>query len=325
MKRIVYLISALVLLPLLTFPQDIRVHDPVMIRAGNTWYLFCTGMGISVFSSPDMKTWKREAPIFETPPSWALEAVPGYKGHTWAPDIVFHNGLYYLYYSVSAFGKNTSCIGVATNKTLNPSDPNFKWTDHGKVIQSVPGRDLWNAIDPNVAFDEDMTPWMVFGSFWSGMKLVKLDSTLTAVAQPEEWYTVARRPRDFKTDDRDAGEGAIEAPFIFRKNGFYYLSVSFDVCCRGVESNYKVMVGRSENILGPYVDREGVRLDHGGGTLVVAGNEQWPGVGHSATYTFDGKDYLVFHAYDASDNGRPKLKIEEIVWDADGWPSVRLN
>jgi arabinan endo-1,5-alpha-L-arabinosidase len=282
-------------------------------------------MGISVFSSPDMKTWKREAPIFETPPSWALEAVPGYKGHTWAPDIVFHNGLYYLYYSVSAFGKNTSCIGVATNKTLNPSDPNFKWTDHGKVIQSVPGRDLWNAIDPNVAFDEDMTPWMVFGSFWSGMKLVKLDSTLTAVAQPEEWYTVARRPRDFKTDDRDAGEGAIEAPFIFRKNGFYYLSVSFDVCCRGVESNYKVMVGRSENILGPYVDREGVRLDHGGGTLVVAGNEQWPGVGHSATYTFDGKDYLVFHAYDASDNGRPKLKIEEIVWDADGWPSVRLN
>lgn len=325
MKRIVYLISALVLLPLLAFPQDIRVHDPVMIRAGNTWYLFCTGMGISVFSSPDMKTWKREAPIFETPPSWALEAVPGYKGHTWAPDIVFHNGLYYLYYSVSAFGKNTSCIGVATNKTLNPSDPNFKWTDHGKVIQSVPGRDLWNAIDPNVAFDEDMTPWMVFGSFWSGMKLVKLDSTLTAVAQPEEWYTVARRPRDFKTDDRDAGEGAIEAPFIFRKNGFYYLFVSFDVCCRGVESNYKVMVGRSENILGPYVDREGVRLDHGGGTLVVAGNEQWPGVGHSATYTFDGKDYLVFHAYDASDNGRPKLKIEEIVWDADGWPSVRLN
>lgn len=325
MKRIVYLTSALVLLPLLTFPQDIRVHDPVMIRAGNTWYLFCTGMGISVFSSPDMKTWKREAPIFETPPSWALEAVPGYKGHTWAPDIVFHNGLYYLYYSVSAFGKNTSCIGVATNKTLNPSDPNFKWTDHGKVIQSVPGRDLWNAIDPNVAFDEDMTPWMVFGSFWSGMKLVKLDSTLTAVAQPEEWYTVARRPRDFKTDDRDAGEGAIEAPFIFRKNGFYYLFVSFDVCCRGVESNYKVMVGRSENILGPYVDREGVRLDHGGGTLVVAGNEQWPGVGHSATYTFDGKDYLVFHAYDASDNGRPKLKIEEIVWDADGWPSVRLN
>jgi arabinan endo-1,5-alpha-L-arabinosidase len=325
MKRILYLTSALVLMRLVSFPQDIRVHDPVMIREGDTWYLFCTGMGISVYSSPDMKTWKHEAPVFQTPPSWALEAVPGYKGHTWAPDIAFHNGTYYLYYSVSAFGKNTSCIGVATNRMLDPNNPNFKWIDHGKVIQSVPGRDLWNAIDPNLAFDEDMTPWLVFGSFWSGMKLVKLDSTLTAIAKPEEWYTVARRPRDFKTDDRNAGDGAIEAPFIFRKNGYYYLFVSFDFCCRGVESNYKVMVGRSENIQGPYVDRDGVRLDHGGGTLVVAGNEQWPGVGHNSAYTFDGKDYLVFHAYDASDSGRPKLKIEEIVWDADGWPSVTLD
>ena len=63
---------------------------------------------------------------------------------------LFTMGLYYLYYSVSAFGKNTSCIGVATNKTLHPSSPDYKWTDHGKVIQSVPGRDMWNAIDPNL-------------------------------------------------------------------------------------------------------------------------------------------------------------------------------
>jgi arabinan endo-1,5-alpha-L-arabinosidase len=74
--------------------------------------------------------------------------------------------------------KNTSCIGVATNKTLDPEDDGFGWTDHGKVIQSVPGRDLWNAIDPNLAMDEGGTPWLVFGSFWSGMKMVKLDSSL---------------------------------------------------------------------------------------------------------------------------------------------------
>ncbi len=77
--------------------------------------------------------------------------------------------MYYLYYSVSAFGKNTSCIGVATNTTLDPGDKNYKWVDHGKVIQSVPGRDLWNAIDPNVVLDESQQPWMVFGSFWSGI------------------------------------------------------------------------------------------------------------------------------------------------------------
>lgn len=305
--------------------QDIRVHDPVMIRQGDTYYLFCTGMGISVYSSPDMKQWKREAPVFENPPEWALQTVEGYKGHTWAPDIAFHDGLYYLYYSVSAFGKNTSCIGVATNKTLIPTDPDFKWIDHGQVIQSVPGRDLWNAIDPNLAFDEEGTPWLTFGSFWSGMKLVRLDSTLTGVAQPEEWYTVAKRARDFRTEDANAGEGAIEAPFIFRRNGFYYLFVSFDFCCRGLESTYKVMVGRSENISGPYVDKEGQRMDHGGGTLVVAGNADWPGVGHNSAYTIDGKDYLVLHAYDASDNGRPKLKIEMMQWDEEGWPVVTLH
>lgn len=324
MKKTTFLLSALTF-AVAALAQDIRVHDPVMIRQGDMYYLFCTGMGISVYSSPDMKNWKRENPVFETPPSWALQTIEGYKGHTWAPDISFHNGQYYLYYSVSAFGKNTSCIGVATNKTLNPADANFRWTDHGKVIQSVPGRDLWNAIDPNLAFDEDGTPWLTFGSFWAGMKLVKLDSTLTKVAQPEEWYTLAKRARDFKTEDANAGEGAIEAPFIFQKNGYYYLFVSFDFCCRGLESNYKVMVGRSENIRGPYIDKEGVRMDQGGGTLVIAGNDAWPGVGHNSAYTFDGKDYLVFHAYDASDNGRPKLKIEEIQWDATGWPLVTLH
>ena len=85
-----------------------------------------------------MENWTSEDPVFDEAPQWALEAVKGFKGHIWAPDIAFYNGAYYLYYSVSAFGKNTSCIGLATNKTLNPEDPDFKWVDHGKVIQSIP-------------------------------------------------------------------------------------------------------------------------------------------------------------------------------------------
>lgn len=302
--------------------QDIRVHDPVMIRQGNTYYLFCTGRGISVFSSQDRSNWRQERPVFDTPPAWAMEAVPGFKGHIWAPDISFHNGLYYLYYSVSAFGKNTSCIGVATNKTLNPTDAAYKWVDHGKVIQSVPGRDLWNAIDPNLVFDYDAVPWLVFGSFWNGIKLVKLDTTLTAIADPQEWRTLASRPRSTTTTGEQAGEGAIEAPFIFKKHGYYYLFVSFDYCCKGVNSNYKIMVGRSKEILGPYVDRNDVRMDQGGGSLVLQGNESWPGVGHNAVYTFESKDYLIFHAYDAADEGKPKLKILTLQWDEERWPEV---
>ena len=304
--------------------QDIRVHDPVMIREKGIYYLFCTGMGISVFSSPDMTNWKKENPVFDAPPSWALETIQGFKGHIWAPDIFFHNGKYYLYYSVSAFGKNTSCIGVATNKTLDPSSSDFKWTDHGKLIQSIPGRDLWNAIDPNLAFDDEQNPWLTFGSFWSGMKLVKLDASLTKIAEPQEWFTISKRARDFKTDDYSAGEGPVEAPFIFKKNGYYYLFVSFDYCCRGLNSNYKVVVGRSTKIHGPYLDKNGVRMDQGGGSLVIEGNKDWPGVGHNSTYTFDGIDYLVFHAYDSKDEGKPKLKISKIEWDSNGWPVCKL-
>jgi arabinan endo-1,5-alpha-L-arabinosidase len=315
----------LVIFSLSVGAQGIRVHDPVMIREGDTYYLFCTGMGISVFSSPDRKNWKPEKSVFSEAPQWAVNAIPGFKGHIWAPDISFYNGEYYLYYSVSAFGKNTSALGLATNKTLNPADKNYKWLDHGKVIQSVPGRDLWNAIDPNLVVDFQNTPWLSFGSFWSGIKLVKMKPDRVAVAEPEEWYTISKRARDYKVEDDEPGEGAVEAPFIFKKNGFYYLFISFDFCCRGAESTYKIMVGRSDKVQGPYRDFNGNRLDEGGGSLVLAGNKRWPGLGHNSVYTFDGEDFLVFHAYDMQDNGKPGLLILPLTWDKDGWPQASLD
>jgi arabinan endo-1,5-alpha-L-arabinosidase len=304
-------------------PEKTPVHDPVMIKQGDTYYLFATGPGIAVWSSPDRNTWKREKPVFEQAPAWSVAAVPGFKNHIWAPDISFRNGQYYLFYSVSAFGKNTSCIGLATNKTLNPRDPAYRWEDRGKIVQSVPGRDLWNAIDPNLAFDEDGKPWLAFGSFWTGLKLVKLKDDLTGLADaPPEWRTVASRPRAFGTADTSAGGAAIEAPFIFRKGKYYYLFASFDYCCRGANSTYKIVVGRSEHITGPYRDKTGKGMSEGGGSPLLAGDEAWHGVGHNAAYTFDGTDYLVFHGYDASDNGKSKLRIQKLGWDADGWPVV---
>jgi arabinan endo-1,5-alpha-L-arabinosidase len=299
----------------------IPVHDPVIIRQDSTYYIFCTGQGISSFSSADRKHWKQLKPVFDSAPAWAVAVIPSFAGHIWAPDISYHNGQYYLYYAVSAFGKNTSCIGLATNKTLDPAASNFKWIDHGKVIQSVPGRDMWNAIDPNLVMDENKTPWLSFGSFWNGMKMVKLDSSLKAVAQPEEWYTIASRKRDFILPDSVAGDAAIEAPFIYRHGKYYYLFVSFDYCCRGEKSTYKMMVGRSEKVMGPYADRDGVPMNLGGGSTVLEGDKNWHGVGHNAVAGFDGTDYLVFHAYDAADNGRSKLRIEKITWLND-WPVI---
>lgn len=301
--------------------SNIPVHDPVMIKQDGTYYVFCTGMGISMWSSTDMKNWKKEDPVFAKAPQWAVDAVPGFRGHIWAPDISYHNGMYYLYYAVSAFGKNTSCIGLAINKTLNSSSPDYKWVDQGKVIQSVPGRDMWNAIDPNEIDDEKGNHWLSFGSFWNGIKLVKLNTDLKSVAQPEEWYTIASRTRNFMLPDSVAGDAAIEAPFIFKKDNYYYLFVSFDYCCRGEKSTYKIMVGRSEKLAGPYVDRDGLPMNLGGGSTVLDGDKNWHGVGHNAVVSFNDIDYLVFHGYDANDNGKSKLRIEKIIW-MNGWPVV---
>lgn len=302
--------------------DQVGTHDPVMIKEGKTYYLFATGRGISVHSSTDLKTWIQEKPVFENAPKWVNEGnVPGFKNHIWAPDIAFHNGQYYLYYSCSAFAKNTSAIGVATNKTLDPKSKDFKWIDHGIVVQSVPNRDLWNAIDPNLSIDENGKPWLVFGSFWDGMKMVQLAPDMTKIAQPEQWITVARRERSFSLADADPGDAAIEAPFLFKKGDYYYLFVSWDYCCRGEKSTYKVVVGRSKTMAGPFLDKDGKDMFQGGGSLVIEGNKNWAGVGHNSAYTFEGKDYLIFHAYDSNDKGHPKLKIKEIDWK-EAWPMV---
>lgn len=328
MKKSLQVVSIVFALSMIVFhvhaqQTDIHVHDPVMIKQGDTWYLFCTGWGISVYSSTDMKTWKEEESVFgRQPPEWTEEVVSGFRGHIWAPDISYYNGKYYLYYSVSAFAKNTSAIGLVTNVTLDPKAPDFKWEDQGIIVQSVPNRDLWNAIDPNIITDEDGYPWMSFGSFWEGLKLVKLVPNRTRIAEPQEWYTIAKRKRTHFTADKSPGDAALEAPFIFKKDTMYYLFVSWDYCCRGENSTYKVVVGRSETVTGPYLDKEGKSMAEGGGSLVIEGDDRWTGVGHNSAYTFDERDYLVFHAYDSEDEGRSKLKIAEMTWDDQGWPVV---
>jgi arabinan endo-1,5-alpha-L-arabinosidase len=310
---------------------SISVHDPVMIQEDGIYYLFCTGWGINVWSSTNMRNWKKELPVFEKVPFWTTKTVKDFEGHIWAPDISFFNNKYYLFYSVSSFGKNTSCIGLATNQTLDSNSPCFKWVDQGKIIQSIPGVTNWNAIDPNLAIDNDETPYLVFGSFWDGIKLIKLTKDGTAPAEDiSKIPTIASRkksssfpnPPAIDNNPKDAGGNAIEAPFIFKKNSYYYLFASIDYCCKGKQSTYKMIIGRSKQITGPYLDKKGKNMATGGGSVLLKGDKNWYGVGHCGTYTFNGSDYLIFHGYDAHDEGIPKLIIKNINWDKNKWPEL---
>jgi len=296
--------------------KQVSVHDPVLAKEGSTYYLFSTGPGVTFYSSPDLLNWKEEGRVFKGEPVWAKKAAPSFNDHIWAPDIHFHDGKYFLYYSVSGFGLNTSGIGVTTNATLDPRAPNYKWEDQGMLLQSVPGRDNWNAIDPNIIDDGKGGAWMSFGSFWGGIKLVKLDASRTRLAEPQEWHAIAQRDVPASTP------AEIEGPHILKKGDYYYLFVSWGLCCKKEKSTYHVVVGRAKQVTGPYLDRDGKDMNQGGGTLLVRGNARWQGVGHNSAYTIDGKDMLVLHAYETADKYLQKLKIMDMTWTRDGWPVV---
>jgi arabinan endo-1,5-alpha-L-arabinosidase len=295
----------------LEFKGDVYgVHDPTMIEAEGKYYLFSTGQGLQIRCSDDLVTWDLCSAVYFKFPKWIREEVPAVSD-LWAPDISFYNGRYQVYYSVSSFGDNQSAIGLATNTTLDKHDPEYKWQDQGIVIKSEQGFD-WNAIDPNFVVDKDGQPWLTFGSFWSGIKLIKLDKETGKRIEGDTLISIA---------SRSTGPRAIEAPYIIYREPYYYLFVSFDQCCKGVNSTYNTRVGRAEEITGPYLDKAGMDMRYDGGTLLREGSTRWKGAGHSAIFTKDGIDYLVYHSYDADNQGRPTLRLEPIQW-VDGWPTL---
>jgi len=297
-----------------TLSGNLNAHDPVIIKEGDTWYIFTTGIGISIKRSEDGTHWERYGLVFSPQPDWHKEMVPFNDGNLWAPDIFYYQGKYYLYYSVSSFGSNTSAIGLVTNVTLDKESPDYEWVDEGVVISSS-DTDNFNTIDPNIVQDREGGLWLSFGSFWSGIKLVKIDPETMKPAEGEPLHSIAAKP----------GNTAIEAPFIIERNGYYYLFVSHEFCCRGVDSTYRIMVGRSEEITGPYVDNNGKTMLTGGGTLISQGDDRWKGTGHNAVYQQGNSAILVNHAYDAQNFGRPTLQIRPLYWDADGWPTLNIE
>jgi arabinan endo-1,5-alpha-L-arabinosidase len=289
--------------------RDIGAHDPsTIVRDGDWYYCFLTGQGVPVIRSRDLATWSEQPHVFKRSPDWVADAVPGNRGHFWAPDIVrAKDGRWLLYYSVSTFGKQTSAIALATNKTLDASSPDYEWKDAGIVLKSSPAANF-NAIDPAVLFDADGRLWMVYGSYWDGIKLIELDPA-TGLRKGEDVPLGLARNRQ------------IEASFIYHHGEHYYLFVNWGSCCQGVKSNYEIRIGRSDKITGPYLDRDGKDLANNGGTQFLATEGTMIGPGHAGIVTdAAGHEQISFHFYDGTDGGKPKLGIRPLAWDADGWP-----
>ena len=316
----------------LTLSGDYAItHDPSIAHEGDTYYVFATtsnaGEGqFPIRCSPDLHAWKLCGHVFDSIPAWIHEASPTTKD-LWAPDISFFAGKYHLYYAYSAFGVNTSGIALATNDTLDPASPKYHWNDEGLVLKST-REDDFNAIDPNIVFDAKGQPWLSFGSFWGGIKMRRIDAKTGKPSDKDgTLYAIAARAMPAHPEPAKPGLPAdwqaIEAPFIVRHGDYYYLFVSFDLCCRGTRSSYRTMVGRAASVTGPYVDEDGRPMLEGGGTQILTPNSRWLGPGGESVLQRPEGDILVFHAYDAT-TGKPALQISTITWE-NGWPHVALG
>lgn len=295
------------------------VHDPSLIRQGNTWYSFSsdsngtpTDAFLNIRCSIDLTSWKNCGSVFTQIPPWLATAVPG-AGRLWAPDVSYFNGKYHIYYAGSTTGSQQSVIGLATNTTLDRSDPAYAWIDNGIVLASHWGDDF-NAIDPNILVDVDGRVWLTYGSYWSGIKQREIDPGTGLLAANSTVYSLAQRPK-VKNDP-------IEGPFLIHRGGYYYLFVSIDYCCNAdlATDNYKEAVGRSTSPHGPFYDQNGVSMLKGGLSVVLQGGSQWLAPGGASIYRdADRGDLLIFHALKSSENGASYQWVKTIQWSND-WP-----
>ncbi len=285
-----------------------RAHDPsTIVQCGNEFWVFATGTGVLSFRSTNLLSWASGPRVMPRLPAWIDRVVPGHRGHLWAPDIIHVGGRYRLYYSVSAWGKNSSAIALASNRTLDPAQPDYAWRDDGIVVRSYATSDF-NAIDPSAMLDREGRLWLAFGSFWSGLKLVELDpATGLRLESDPPIIALAHAPE-------------IEAPALMSRGDWYYLFINCGLCCRGVKSTYEIRVGRSREVTGPYVDQTGRDLRDGGGTLFLRTEGRFIGPGHAAVLGKETDWRLSYHFYDGERAGAPTLGIRRLEWSEDGWP-----
>ena len=302
--------------------RNIGVHDPsTIIKCKDEFWIFTTGRGVPSLHSRDLVNWERGPSVFTSnAPPWVAQAVPANRGlNYWAPDAIYLNGRYLLYYSASSFGKCVSGLGLVTSPTLDPNDSTYGWTDQGMIFAST-ATDDFNAIDPAIFRDTNGSLWLTFGSFWSGIKMIQLDpQTGKRIAPDSTLYSLAHYD-------------SIEASYLYQHDGYYYLFVNWGMCCRGANSTYNIRVGRSEKATGPYLDREGKDMLYGGGTLFLDTTPPYIGPGHAGIIVDNGTNWFSCHYESGTGAGAPgqrrgrsPLAVMPLRWTADNWPQVDLK
>jgi arabinan endo-1,5-alpha-L-arabinosidase len=276
--------------------------DPTIIKAedGN-FYLYATEdtRNVPIYKSKDLINWQFVGTAFtdNTRPSFEP------NGGIWAPDINYVNGKYVLYYSMSVWGGEWTCgIGVAV-----ADKPEGPFVDKGKLFRSNE-INVQNSID-QFYIEEDGKKYLFWGSF-RGIYAIELANDGLSLKEGAEKVQIAGT--------------AFEGAYIHKKGEYYYFFASTGTCCEGVNSTYKLVVGRSKSLLGPYVDKEGKDMMQNGHTIVINSNSKFVGNGHNSEIVQDkdGNDWVFYHGIDKAKPQGRVLLMDQMKWDANKWPYV---
>lgn len=291
---------------------------PEIIYANGVYYNYNMTGPITVKTSTDLVHWNvhPDRYAFERP-EWLTDVSA--EGDIWAPGCYEMNGKYYLYYCTSSSGSRNSAIGVAVSDDPAKND----WQDLGMVLRSYVYDGIlsglssdFNAIDPNVVSDGNGKYYLVYGSYWNGIFMRRLDPDTGMLHKTDtKVYNVAR------------GNPNIEAAYIIKRGNYYYQFVAKGSLSKGT---YYWAVGRSTSITGPYYDMDGVDMMNDGGTRLTEWKDGVVGVGHAQYFEdIDGQGYMVSESwqYRDTDEGTStiRLHISSVVWTDDGWPVTVLD
>lgn len=283
---------------------DYSLPDPSVIKGDDGYYyLYATEdiRNLPIHRSKDLVNWELVGTAFtdETRPDFEP------KGGLWAPDINRIGDKYVLYYSMSVWGGEWTCgIGCAVADT-----PAGKFKDCGMMFRSN-GINVQNSIDP-FYIEDGGKKYLFWGSF-HGIYGIELSDDGLKVKEGAKPVQVAG----------DAYEGT----YIHKRDGYYYLFASIGRCCEGIKSTYTTVVGRSDKLFGPYLDKQGRSMSDNHHEVLIQKNESFVGTGHNSEIVTDkaGDDWMFYHAVKVSDPDGRVLMLDKIVWE-DDWPSVKTN
>ena len=348
----------------------VSVHDPSVAYDNGTYYIF--GSHMAWAKSTDLRNWEtfqmninsEYTDLFgkEWEEYCKTATNPNLNGNLWAPDVVYNPnmGKYCFYMSVNGNDWNSvivlltadsiegpyEYVGPVVYSGFNTDSHDVKNTDVYQVLgedanltryQNIKNTKL-NAIDPCVLFDKDGSLWMVFGSWFGGLYMLRLDENTGLRDYTTTYETIPNEQDAYYGYKLHGGFGVSgEGPYIIEKDGYYYLFVSYGGLV--ADGGYQMRVFRSEKITGPYVDEAGNSavytkecndLFEKVGVRIM-GSYDWTGnreirvaQGHNSAYvTEEGEIFLIYHSRFADGkNGIPEaheVRVQQLFVNEDGW------